>query len=200
MRRRPAVTVLMLITAVILTLPLRVQQKDVAQGPRFGPAAFPSTCAATALPAGGQQGSVAPGLSPARAYVAASLPRHGGVKPPLRLGGDQLRPRRGHKRRRASVHSGDRRRWSSVVGEQRNEAQNESRTEHAGCTIIAKGGRDALSPLDCPRVDRYAAMRRGAGHGPTGRPAFRRNMLEGSRATWVAVPFSGGEGAEGPPS
>jgi ABC-type nickel/cobalt efflux system permease component RcnA len=27
---------------------------------------------------------VAPGLSPAQAYVAASLPRHGGVKPPLR--------------------------------------------------------------------------------------------------------------------
>jgi hypothetical protein len=36
------------------------------------------------LTAQAQQESVAPGLSPARAYVAASLPRHGGVKPPLR--------------------------------------------------------------------------------------------------------------------
>jgi len=39
---------------------------------------------AFALPAGAQQKPVAPGLSPALAYVAASLPRHGGVKPPLR--------------------------------------------------------------------------------------------------------------------
>ena len=37
-----------------------------------------------ALTAGAQQKPVAPGLSPARADVAASLPRHGGVKPPLR--------------------------------------------------------------------------------------------------------------------
>ena len=55
MRRRPAVIILMLIIAVILPLPLRAQQKPVA-----------------------------PGFSPAHAYVAASLPRHGGVKPPLR--------------------------------------------------------------------------------------------------------------------
>ena len=39
---------------------------------------------AFALPAWAQQEPVAPGLSPALAYVAASLPRHGGVKPPLR--------------------------------------------------------------------------------------------------------------------
>ena len=55
MRRRPVVPILMLIIAVILPLPVRAQQKPVA-----------------------------PGLSPARAYVATSLPRHGGVKPPLR--------------------------------------------------------------------------------------------------------------------
>jgi tetratricopeptide (TPR) repeat protein len=36
------------------------------------------------LPAQAQQKSAAPGLSPARADVAASSPRHGGVKPPLR--------------------------------------------------------------------------------------------------------------------
>jgi hypothetical protein len=55
MWRRPVVTILVLIIAVILTLPLRAQQKPVA-----------------------------PGFSPAHVYVAASLPRHGGVKPPLR--------------------------------------------------------------------------------------------------------------------
>ncbi len=57
MGRRPAVNTLMLIFVAILTLPLRAQQKIGA-----GPAAAGS----------------------ARAYVAASLPRHGGVKPPLR--------------------------------------------------------------------------------------------------------------------
>ena len=36
------------------------------------------------LSAWAQQKPVAPGFSPARTYVAASLPRHGGVKPPLR--------------------------------------------------------------------------------------------------------------------
>ena len=45
MRRRPVVTILMLITAMILTLPLRAQQKPVA-----------------------------PGFSPARAYVATLVP------------------------------------------------------------------------------------------------------------------------------
>ena len=55
MWRRPVVTILILIAALVLPLPVRAQQKTVA-----------------------------PGLSPARAYVAASLPRHGGVKPPLR--------------------------------------------------------------------------------------------------------------------
>ena len=55
MRRRPAVTILMLIIAVILSLPVRAQQRIVA-----------------------------PGFSPAHAHVAASLPRHGGIKPPLR--------------------------------------------------------------------------------------------------------------------
>ena len=39
---------------------------------------------AFALTAWAQQKPLAPGLSPARADVAASLPRHGGVKPPLR--------------------------------------------------------------------------------------------------------------------
>ncbi len=55
MRRRLVVIILTLVIAVMLTLPLRAQQKIVA-----------------------------PGLSPAPAYVAASLSRHGGVKPPLR--------------------------------------------------------------------------------------------------------------------
>jgi len=55
MRRRPAVIILMLIIAVILPLPVWAQQKIVA-----------------------------PGFSPARAYVAASSPRHGGVRPTLR--------------------------------------------------------------------------------------------------------------------
>jgi len=62
MWHRPVVTILMLIIAVILPLPMRAQQNPVA-----------------------------PGFSPARAYVAASLPRHGGVPmgsgqvpPPLR--------------------------------------------------------------------------------------------------------------------
>ena len=55
MWRRPVVTILMLVIAMILTLPLRAQQKIVA-----------------------------PTLRSARADVAASLPRHGGVKPPLR--------------------------------------------------------------------------------------------------------------------
>ena len=55
MWRRPAMTILMLIMAVIVTLPMRAQQNIVA-----------------------------PGFSPAHADVAASLPRHGGVKPPLR--------------------------------------------------------------------------------------------------------------------
>ena len=53
MWRQPLVTILMLIIAMILTLPMRARV-------------------------------VEPGLSPARADVAASLPRHGGVKPPLR--------------------------------------------------------------------------------------------------------------------
>jgi tetratricopeptide (TPR) repeat protein len=57
MWRRPVLTIVLLIIAVILTLPLRAQQQIVAA---------PATA----------------GL--ARAYVAASLPRHGGVKPPLR--------------------------------------------------------------------------------------------------------------------
>jgi hypothetical protein len=39
-----------------------------------------------ALPAWAKQKLVAPTLRPARADVAASLPRHGGVKPPLRHG------------------------------------------------------------------------------------------------------------------
>jgi Flp pilus assembly protein TadD len=62
MWRRPVVTVLMLVIALILTLPMWAQQANVA-----------------------------PGLSPAQADVAASLPRHGGVPmgsgqgpPPLR--------------------------------------------------------------------------------------------------------------------
>ena len=46
--------------------------------------AFLILALAFALTAGAQQKIVAPGLSPARADVAASLPRHGGVKPPLR--------------------------------------------------------------------------------------------------------------------
>jgi hypothetical protein len=55
MWRRPVVTILILVTALILPLPLRAEKKPVA-----------------------------PGLSPARADVAAILPRHGGVKPSLR--------------------------------------------------------------------------------------------------------------------
>ncbi len=52
---RPAVAVLVLVNAMISAPPIRAQQKPVA-----------------------------PGFGPARADVAASLPRHGGVKPPLR--------------------------------------------------------------------------------------------------------------------
>ena len=55
MWRRPVVIIVMLIIAMILTQPLRAQRKNVA-----------------------------PTLRSANAYVAASLPRHGGIKPPLR--------------------------------------------------------------------------------------------------------------------
>jgi hypothetical protein len=57
MWRRPVLTIVLLIITVILTLPLRARQQIVAAPTAAGSA---------------------------RAYVAASLPRHGGVKPPLR--------------------------------------------------------------------------------------------------------------------
>ncbi len=92
MWRRPVVTILMLIIALILTLPLRARPNSVTQGPLFGPAALPLTCAAEALSAGRRQESVAPGFSPAHAFVAASSPRHGGVP----MGSGQVPPRLRH--------------------------------------------------------------------------------------------------------
>jgi hypothetical protein len=64
MWRRPVVTILVLIIAVIPTLPLRAEQKIVALTLRSASAdlkvsatisAFKSACAAMALPAGAQQ-------------------------------------------------------------------------------------------------------------------------------------------------
>ena len=83
MWRRPCVTILILVIPMILTLPMRAQQKDVAQGLRFGPAAFPSICAATALPAGRQQEPVAPTLRSAHAdlKVSATTPGTSPAKP-----------------------------------------------------------------------------------------------------------------------
>ena len=141
MWRRPVVTILMLIIAVILPLPLRAQQKPFTQeqvsnmvraglgddsgaklidqsGIDFAPSEdfYQTLKAAGASEAflNALRAAVAPGLSPARnvaptfrsahADVAASLPRHGGVKPPLRYaafqdgattpGGNQSRHRR----------------------------------------------------------------------------------------------------------
>jgi hypothetical protein len=84
MRFPKTLTFLMLATALVFALPARAQHSHVAQGPHFGPAALPSNCNVKALPPEAQQKPVAPGFSPASAHVAASLPRHGGVKPPLR--------------------------------------------------------------------------------------------------------------------
>ncbi|MGO8791896.1 MAG: hypothetical protein ACLQVL_31535 [Terriglobia bacterium] len=69
MAHQRIVATVVLITILVLTLPAEAQQKPVAQGPRFGPAAFPSICAATALPVGGQQEPVAPGFSPAKPFT-----------------------------------------------------------------------------------------------------------------------------------
>ena len=88
-------TILILVISIILTLPRRAQQKSVGPsgaGPRPNAVRPYVACAAAVLtPPGAQQKAVAPGLSPARADVAASLPRHGGVPigsgqvlPPLR--------------------------------------------------------------------------------------------------------------------
>ena len=84
MRFPKTLAFLVLSMELVLAPSARAQRRPVAQGPLFGPAALPSTCAAAALPARGQQKPVAPRFSPEHAYVAASLPRHGGIKPPLR--------------------------------------------------------------------------------------------------------------------
>jgi len=145
MWRRPFVTIRILVIPMILTLPLRAQQRHVGPsgaGPRPNAVRPYAACAAAmpALPPRAQQrpftqeqvvsmvrdgfgdesgaklieqrgidfapsedfyqtlkaavaseaflnalrAAVAPGLSSAHADVAASLPRHGGVKPPLR--------------------------------------------------------------------------------------------------------------------
>jgi tetratricopeptide (TPR) repeat protein len=84
MRFPKTLTLLMLVTALVPALPARSRRKNVAQGPLFGPAAFPSACVASALPRRARQEFQAPRSRPACADVAASLPRHGGVKPPLR--------------------------------------------------------------------------------------------------------------------
>lgn len=111
MWRRPVATILILALPLILTLPVQAQQKAFTQeqvsnmvraglgddsgaklieqrGIDFAPSEdFYQTLKAagaseTFLDA--LRAAVAPGLSPAHADVAASLPRHGGVKPPLR--------------------------------------------------------------------------------------------------------------------
>ena len=83
MRFPKTLTLAVLVTALVPALPARARRNDVAQGPHFGPAAFPSVCVASALPLRARQEFQAPRSSPACADVAASLPRHGGVKPPL---------------------------------------------------------------------------------------------------------------------
>ena len=84
MRFPKTLTLLMLITALVPALVARARRNDVAEGPHFGPAAFTSACVALALPLRARQEFPAPRSSPACAGVAASLPRQGGVKPPLR--------------------------------------------------------------------------------------------------------------------
>ena len=84
-------TSLVLVAALLPARPARARRKNVAQGPHFGPAAFPSACVDSALSLQARQEFHAPRSRPARAGVAASLPRHGGVPmgsgqvpPPLR--------------------------------------------------------------------------------------------------------------------
>jgi len=72
----------MLATALVPALPASARRKNVA--PRSIGAAFPSACLAPVLPLRARQEFQAPRSSAARVDVAASLPRHGGVKPPLR--------------------------------------------------------------------------------------------------------------------
>ena len=80
MWRRPAVTIPMLI-AVILTLPLRAQQKTVgpsSAGPRPNAVRPYGACAATALaPPGAQQRIVAPTLRSAHADLKVSSATQG---------------------------------------------------------------------------------------------------------------------------
>jgi hypothetical protein len=103
MWRRPVVTILMLVIAAILTLPLAAQQRPVAPGftgcgktPSRGQNGFRQR--SQVLDSRFEHMRIGSGLgpqneffrslfSPAPAYVAASSPRHGGVKPPLRYAG-----------------------------------------------------------------------------------------------------------------
>ena len=86
MRLPKTLSFFFLATALVYAPPAWAQQKSVRpNGAGRGPNAVRPyvACAAKALPARGRKKSVAPGCRPARANVAASLPRHGGVKPPL---------------------------------------------------------------------------------------------------------------------
>ncbi len=88
MRFRKTLTFLMLVTALVFALPAWAEQKSVGAsgaGPRPNAVRPYVACAAAVLtPPGVSQKFVAPTFRSARADVAASLPRHGGVKPPLR--------------------------------------------------------------------------------------------------------------------
>ena len=88
MRFRKTLGFLILATALTFALSAWARQKSVGPSsaePRPNAVRPYVACAAAALaPPGAQQKIVAPTLRSARADVAASLPRHGGIKPPLR--------------------------------------------------------------------------------------------------------------------
>jgi len=88
MRFRKTLGFLILATALTFALSAWARQKSVgpsSAGPRPNAVRPYVACAAAALaPPGAQQKIVAPTLRSARADVAASLPRHGGV--PIELG------------------------------------------------------------------------------------------------------------------
>ena len=72
MRRWHITAVLIFVTALILAVPVRAPGMNAAPALR------------SAFRLAALRAAVEPGLSPARVGVGASLPRQGGVKPPLR--------------------------------------------------------------------------------------------------------------------
>jgi hypothetical protein len=84
MRFRKTLTSLILANALVFALSARASVGPSGAGPRPNAVRPYVACAAVLAPPAVPQELAAPGLSPARADVAASLPRHGGVKPPLR--------------------------------------------------------------------------------------------------------------------